>query len=173
MLCGMVVDISQNKILNPEWQKENPLGIGNLTNTDLLKGLMEFYGALPAGIPFGGIYLKYVVPNSFQSNTQTQAEGADPTALLLANIGKNANFSARIEGNTVYQPFGQALHMDVLGSVSIQNNFFHSELTTLDPSGLLAGVVWVWNLGGSQLEGYFGELTTETGVRARAMAGSS
>jgi hypothetical protein len=132
-VCGIFVTYGEQMDINHNWIAEN----GLLTNAK---------GSLIAG-KRGGILLgasSFPVLR-FLSTALSATKSIVGVANTSALMGRLA---ARVHDNIVNQPAGQALTILAIGSVSIVNNHFNSELSGTEFFDLLAGGVRIVNLGG-------------------------
>ena len=124
---GEQIDITHNSIA------EN----GLLTNTtsNLIPGRR-------GGVVLGASSLPLL---SLLSTSLTSTKSIASVAIASALIGRPAT---RVHDNIVSQPAGEALTIFALGSVSVVNNHFNSELSGTEFLERLVGGVLIVNLGG-------------------------
>lgn len=132
-VCGIFVTYGEQMDINHNWIAEN----GPLTNAtgSLIPGKR-------GGILVGASSFPLL---RFLSTALSAAKSIVGVANTSALMGRPA---ARVHDNIVNQPAGQALTILAIGSVSIVNNHFNSELSGTEFFELLAGGVRIVNLGG-------------------------
>lgn len=156
------------------------ISLGMCEDVSILDNLVEKNGASHLN-PVCGIYVAFgeeitlngnrVAENgpftAAPANSQMQAgvRGgivvtiASATSLVGAFTGGAAAITssqrpaARVHGNVVDQPAGQALTLGAFGPVACTDNSFSSELSGVRPFDRLAGSVLIFNLGGVQNTG--------------------
>jgi len=121
--CGMFISYGEVVEIVQNWIINNGAISAN-TSTDLRPGNRGGIIALASSIP------------------TLSALAEENQAVLL---GKPA---ARIFGNRIDQPVGQALNLTAMGTISINNNHFKSELSGSQSFDKLVGGVFVLNVGG-------------------------
>ncbi|WP_445244979.1 DUF6519 domain-containing protein [Microcoleus sp. OTE_8_concoct_300] len=132
-VCGIFVTYGEQMDINHNWIAEN----GPLTNAT---------GSLIPGKRGGIVLAASSFPLlSFLSTALSATKSIVGVANTSALMGRLA---ARVHDNIVNQPAGQALTILAIGSVSIVNNHFNSELSGTEFFDLLAGGVMIVNLGG-------------------------
>ena len=132
-VCGIFVTYGEQMDINHNWIAEN----GGLTNAT---------GDLSPGKRGGIVLAASSFPLlSFLSTALSATKSIVGVANTSALMGRPA---ARVHDNIVNQPAGQALTILAMGSVSIVNNHFNSELSGTEFFDLLAGGVRIVNLGG-------------------------
>lgn len=143
VLHGEGVDICRNRILNT----------GARANAEL-------EDALPG--PRGGIFIAYAVPGVVPLAVGLAGPGANtvgpPGDTLAADLNRSSlrprqsgEPAARIHDNIVSQPLGQALALQALGPVSVQDNLLTSRgvISRISEPGFWACAVLIVNLGWS------------------------
>ncbi len=132
-VCGIFVSYGEQMDINHNWIAEN----GSLTNAT---------GSLIPGKRGGIVLAASSFPVlRFLSTALSATKSIVGVANTSALMGRPA---ARVHDNIVNQPAGQALTILAIGSVSIVNNHFNSELSGTEFWDLLAGGVTIVNLGG-------------------------
>jgi len=132
-VCGIFVSYGEQMDINHNWIAEN----GPLTNAT---------GSLIPGKRGGIVLAASSFPLlRFLSTALSATKSIVGVANTSALMGRPA---ARVHDNIVNQPAGQALTILAIGSVSIVNNHFNSELSGTEFFELLAGGVRIVNLGG-------------------------
>ena len=142
-VCGIFVTYGEQMDINHNWIAEN----GSLTNGPLTNSpLTNATGSLIPGKRGGIVLTASSFPVlSFLSTALSATKSIVGVANTSALMGRPA---ARVHDNIVNQPAGQALTILAIGSVSIVNNHFNSELSGTEFFDLLAGGVRIVNLGG-------------------------
>jgi hypothetical protein len=84
--------------------------------------------------------------------------------------------AARVHANVIDQPVGQALHIDAVGPVMCSDNAFASERSSATSDfEVIAGTVWIHNIGGIQNTDATKQIkptTLTTGAAAAAVVGT-
>ncbi|HBL59003.1 MAG TPA: hypothetical protein DDZ80_10915 [Cyanobacteria bacterium UBA8803] len=133
-VCGIFVTYGEQMDITHNWITDN----GPLTNAT---------GALISGRRGGMVLGASSLP--LLSVLSTALSGTTSSVgFANANAGLLGRAAARVHDNIVNQPAGQALAIFAIGSISVVNNHFNSELSGTEFLDLLAGAVLILNLGG-------------------------
>ena len=77
-----------------------------------------------------------------------EGENAAPAmSALLAGFSSKGGFAVRMQANLIKQPVGHALRLTGAGQFAIIENQFNSDFSELRPNKILAGAVFIKNIG--------------------------
>jgi hypothetical protein len=116
-VCGIFVSFAQQaEIMHNQVLNNGPLNMQTTAN--------------PLGGQRGGIILRLVTARTVAEMMSSEAGPSTEMARVMQNVLSNGRHALRIHDNVVEQPMGQALNLIALGSVSVMNNSFTTQISS-------------------------------------------